>query len=72
MVEMMKTLKTIILVLVLTFGIVCFEAWLGMLLFNWVVGLFGCTFILTFWQTFGICILLDFVGSFFRTKSKNN
>lgn len=71
----MKTLKKIALVLVilaLAFGVVCFEAWLGMLLFNWAAGLFSCTFALTFWQAFCICILLDFVGSFFRTKSKNN
>lgn len=71
----MKTLKKIILVLVvlaLAFGGVCFEAWLGMLLFNWVMDLFSCAFALTFWQAFGACVLLNFVGSFFRTKSKNN
>ena len=66
----MKTLMTIILTLALAFGLTCFEAWIGMLLFNWVVGLFGCTFILTFWQALGICALLSFVGNFFKTKSK--
>ena len=36
------------LALALVFGVVCFEAWIGMLLFNWVMGLFGCAFALTF------------------------
>ena len=70
----MKTLKKIVLVLAilaLGFGAVCFEAWLGMLLFNWVAGLFCYAFALTFWQAFGACILLNFVSSFFR-KSKNS
>ena len=55
----------VILMLVLAFGIVCLEAWIGMLLFNWVVGLFGGTFALTFWQAFGICALLSFIGNLF-------
>ena len=62
----MKTLMAIILVL----GIVCFEAWIGMLLFNWV---FGCAFTLTFWQALGVvCALFTFVGGFFKSISKNN
>jgi hypothetical protein len=69
---LMKEIALILVVLALAFGIVCFEAWIGMLLFNWVAGLFGCAFALTFWQAFGICVLLDFVGSFFRTNSKKN
>ena len=64
----MKTLMAIILVL----GIVCFEAWIGMLLFNWVMGLFGCAFSLTFWQAFGVWALLSFVGGFFKSSSKNS
>ena len=65
----MKTLMAIILVL----GIVCFEAWIGMLLFNWVGGLFGCAFTLTFWQALGVfCALFTFVGGFFKSISKNN
>ena len=68
----MKALMTIILTLALSFGLVCLEAWIGMLLFNWVVGLFGCAFTLTFWQAFGICTLLSFIGGFFKTNSKKN
>ena len=62
----------VILALALVFGVVCFEAWIGMLLFNWVMGLFGCAFALTFWQAFGVCALLSFVGGFFTSSSKNN
>jgi uncharacterized membrane protein YuzA (DUF378 family) len=68
----MKTLMTIILTLALAFGLTCFEAWIGMLLFNWVAGLFGCAFTLTFWQALGICALLSFVSSFFKINSKKN
>ena len=68
----MKNLMVIILALALVFGIVCLEAWIGMLLFNWVTSLFGCMFILTFWQAFGVCALLSFVGGFFKSSSKND
>lgn len=68
----MKILMTIILTLALAFGLVCLEAWIGMLLFNWVADLFGWTFILTFWQAFGFCFLLNFVSSFFKSSSKKN
>ena len=61
----------VILAIALVFGIVCLEAWIGMLLFNWVMVLFGCTFALNFWQAFGICVLLSFVGGFFKSSSKS-
>lgn len=60
-----------ILSLVLAFGITLIEAWVGMLLFNWVAGLLGWAFALTFWQAFAICILLTFIGGFFKSSSKN-
>ena len=60
----------VILALALVFGVGCFEAWIGMLLFNWV---FGCAFTLTFWQALGVvCALFTFVGGFFKSSSKNN
>lgn len=62
----------VILALALMFGVGCFEAWIGMLLFNWVMGLFGCAFTLTFWQAFGVWALLSFVGGFFKSSSKSN
>ena len=68
----MKIFVTIILTIALTFGMMCLEAWLGMLLFNWVMSLFSCALTLTFWQVFGICALLNFVGRRFRSSGKNN
>ena len=68
----MKTMLTIILVIIVTFGLYCLEAWVGMLLFNWVMGLLGYAFMLTFWQTFGICVLLTFIGGFFKSSSEKN
>lgn len=68
----MATLLAIIIVLALVFGVVCFEAWIGMLIFNWVMGLFGVAFVLTFWQAFGVCILLSFVGGFFKSSSSSS
>lgn len=70
--NIMKTVLGIILGIVAIFGFYCLEAWIGMLLFNWVVGLLGYTFMLTFWQAFGICILLTFIGGFFKSSSKKN
>lgn len=57
------------IVLALVFGCLCLEAWLCMLLFNWVITLFGGAFALTFWQAFGIVLVLSFIGSFFRGSS---
>jgi hypothetical protein len=68
----MKSFAAIMLIIALVVGIVCFEAWLGMVIFNWVMGLFNCSFALTFWQAFGVCVLLSFVGSFFKSSSKSN
>ena len=62
----------VLLALAVVFGIVCFEAWIGMLLFNWVMVLFDCTFAINFWQAFAVCALLMFVGGFFKSSSKNS
>ena len=55
------TLFAIIFALALAFGSMCLQAWLVMLLWNWVaVELFGAP-ILTFWVAFGLrwlCVLL--------------
>lgn len=65
-------MKEIVLGIVIAFGLYCLEAWVGMLLFNWVMRLLGYAFMLTFWQAFGICILLTFIGGFFKSSSKKN
>ena len=55
------TLFAIIFALALAFGSMCLQAWLVMLLWNWIaVELFGAP-ILTFWVAFGLrwlCVLL--------------
>lgn len=43
--------------LALSFGVICLQAWLVMLLWNWVaVDLFGAP-VLGFWMAFGFCWL---------------
>lgn len=50
---------TVILGFGLAFGCACFEAWLISLLWNWLApSLFGWG-TLTFWQAFGLSILID-------------
>ena len=68
----MGTFLAVIIVIGLVFGLVCLEAWIGMLIFNWVMGLFGVAFALTFWQAFGVCVLLSFVGGFFKSSSSSS
>ena len=68
----MESVVMIVLGIIIAFGLYCLEAWIGMLLFNWVMGLLGCAFMLTFWQAFGICLLLAFIGGFFKSSSKKN
>lgn len=47
------------------------EAWVVQLLWNWLAPIFWTTApILTYWQAFGVCILLSIVGSAFRSVSK--
>ena len=42
-----------------------------MLLWNWLVPLFWpAAPILTFWEAWGVCILLSWIGSFFKNRSK--
>ena len=63
----------IVLALGWVFGVMCLQAWLVMLLWNWVaVELFGAP-VLGFWVAFGLrwlCSLL-FKGAGISTKSKN-
>ena len=66
-----ETALTVVIALVLAFVVTCIEAWIGMLLFNWVIALFGGTFALTFWQTFGIVVALSFIGKFFKNNSSS-
>jgi hypothetical protein len=60
--------------LALSFGVMCFQAWLVMLLWNWIaVGLFGAP-VLTFWVAFGLrllCSLLFKSNVTVNKKSEN-
>ena len=47
-----------VLIVAITFGVMCFNSWLIMLLWNAVLtSVFGLTTI-TFWQTFGIYLII--------------
>ena len=67
----MTTFLAIILVIALVFGLLCLKGWIFMLLANWVLGLFSIAFAFTFWQAFGIVVLLSFIGSFFKNSSSS-
>lgn len=47
------------------------EALVVQLLWNWLAPIFWTAApILTYWQAFGVCILLSIIGSAFRSVSK--
>ena len=47
------------------------EAWIVQLLWNWLAPIFWTTApILTYWQAFGVCILISIIGSVFRSVIK--
>lgn len=61
----------IIVALLLVFGLTCLSALVFMLLWNWILPLFGIIK-LTFWQSWGAIILLGIVGSCFKSKNYND
>ena len=57
----------IVILVVLSF----LEAWIVQLLWNWLAPIFWIAApILTYWQAFGVCILLSIIGSIFRSVIK--
>ena len=57
------------LLLCILFG--AFGGWIFMLLWNWLAPLFwNAAPQLTFWQAWGVMILLSWIGSFFKNMSK--
>lgn len=67
----MKSSDLINCIFVLAIFILCmaFTPFVFMLLWNWLVPIFWSNApILTFWQSFGIVVLLSIIGSFFRKK----
>lgn len=67
----MVTVFVLIIVIAMVFGLLCLEGWIFMLLANWVLGLFSIAFTFTFWQAFGIVVLLSFIGGFFKSSSSS-
>ena len=59
----------IIMVIALLFGILCFEGWMFMALWNWLLVGFGLAEI-SFLKGCGFVILLNLVGGFFRSTTK--
>lgn len=65
-----KSLLSLVLGLLIVAGFMCFESWIFMLIANWVFSLLNFAFAFTFPQAFGVCLLLSFVGGFFKKSSK--
>lgn len=61
----------IIAALLLVFGLTCISALVFMLLWNWILPLFG-VIKLTFWQSWGAIMLLGIVGGCFKNKNSND
>ena len=63
----------VIVALALVFGGMCFEAWIFMLLWNWIVPIFWATAPhLGFWVSFGVMMLLNLIGGFFKSRVSVN
>ena len=59
-------------ILLLAFGADCLIGWIFMLLWNWIAPIFWVSApILTFWQGVGCVILLELIGSFFKSSSND-
>ena len=58
-----------LIALAIIIGLAFLEALVVQLLWNWLAPLFWQTApVLTYWQSFGICVLLSIVGSAFRSR----
>lgn len=61
----------VLLIFALAFGIMCFEAWIAMLIWNYVVvALFTTLPIIGFWQMFLILMLISIVFGGLKTVIK--
>ena len=60
-----------IIVMVILIILDFLEALIVQFLWNWLAPIFWTTApILTYWQAFGVCILLSIIGSAFRSVNK--
>lgn len=61
-IEVISVIIGVIIVLALAFGLMCFEAWIGMLLWNWfVVGMLGFAnlYMENIWMMWGVILLCN-------------
>ena len=66
-----KGISAVIFVLFIVIAVIFIQAWIVQLLWNWLVPMFWTSApILTYWQSFGCCVLLGIIGSKFRSSSK--
>lgn len=65
-------LVCLVIIGILAFGIVCFEGWIFMLLYNWLAVLLFGAVPLGYWVCVGIVFALNFLGRiiFGRTSTK--
>jgi hypothetical protein len=57
-----------IVIMVILVALSFLEAWVVQLLWNWLAPIFWTAApILTYWQAFGVCVLLSIIGSAFRS-----
>lgn len=67
----MEKFLTVLVAIVIIFGIISLWGWIFMLLWNWLVPLFwsGAP-VLGFWQSLWIWLLLNLIASLFRSGKK--
>ena len=66
-----KGISAVIFVLFIIIAVIFVQAWIVQLLWNWLVPMFWANApILTYWQSFGCCVLLSIIGGYFRSSSK--
>lgn len=64
-----QTVLVVIAVIALVFVLYAIGAAVFMAVVNWVARLFSLGFALTYWQSFGVYLLLSIVGGFFKSTS---
>ena len=62
------TIMVVILIFAIVIGLFLLEAWVFMLLWNWIVGDLIGWITFTFWESVGVTLLLDIIGGFFKSS----
>ena len=69
--SVIKAVILTILFVAIVAALVFAQAWIWMVLVNWVMRLFGVAFAISYWQAFASMLLMAFIGSFFKTQKTN-